>query len=124
MNVVSRPRRIPMDKLERRWRLACYSTGVTFGLALFIVALCDERTRRNVDAAEIAFMVPFLLFGAALCSFVITLFVVGISSRIAMNLIVRERRRKFQTETVVLVFTFGVLCWMFYSLYAYPGDGL
>jgi hypothetical protein len=59
-------------------------------------------------------------FPAAEGSAVLTLFFVTIPSRVALNLVVRERRRRYFMETVVCFITFGVLCWLAYLISLNP----
>jgi hypothetical protein len=65
--------------------------------------------------------VAFVLL-AAEGSAILTLFFVTIPSRVAMNVIVRDRRRRYFKETVVCFATFGILCWLAYLITRYPNS--
>lgn len=91
------------DRLDRLWLRANVAAWL-FGLILalpYAMAVVGP-----VCAAE----------GSA----IFTLFFVTIPSRVALNLIVRERRRRYFKETVVCCVTFCILCWVAYSILRYP----
>lgn len=58
--------------------------------------------------------------GAAVWSAEFTLFFVTLPSRVALNLMVRERRRRHLKETILCCVTFGILCWVAYTIIHYP----
>lgn len=60
------------------------------------------------------------VFPAAVGSAVLTLFFVTIPSRVVLNLVVRERRRRYLKETIVCCITFCILCWVAYLISCYP----
>jgi hypothetical protein len=108
-----------MSTVERRWLIANFVVGVPFCIALFIFTWRAELEHYTPDG----FTVVMGFGGSAIWSFVITLFVFGIPSRIAINLFIKERRTKCWKETIVLFITFAALCWMFYSLFTSPPEG-
>jgi hypothetical protein len=60
---------------------------------------------------------------AAIVGGILALFLVGIPARIALNVLMRERRRKYFRETVSLFLAFAALAWMLYTFFAYPPEG-
>jgi len=68
-------------------------------------------------------MLPYAMLGiyfAAMGSAILTLVFVTIPSRVALNVVIRERRRRYFKETVVCCVTFCVLCWVAYLFSYYP----
>jgi hypothetical protein len=111
----------PMENnsLEQRWRAANYGFGAVFWIGIFVCVMWSGSFRPPpMGAFEIASAVVFSMIWA----FVATLYLIGIPSRLLMNLVLRERRRRYVKETVALLITFSVLSWMFYALATFPAE--
>lgn len=108
-----------MNTLERRWLKCCVAFGVVLWLVIFFGIWWQESQRYTPDAATVLLQV----IPCGVWAFILTMFVVGIPSRIAINLAVAARRRSRRMETAVLVMTFAALCGMFYSLLTFKEYG-
>ena len=75
-----------------------------------IMAICNRKAG-GLESSEL----PEIAFMAAILGGLVTLFVVSIPSRIAINLIVEERRVKRRWETLLCVVAFALLCWAAYA---------
>jgi hypothetical protein len=63
-----------------------------------------------------------IFIGLIFLSFPITLFLVAIPSRVAMNLLIKDLRYPKWKETLILVLTFIALGWMFYAFAVTSGE--
>lgn len=102
------------NRLEQKWEIYCTIAAVVTHLILFGV---NQGRIRLQDAAPNTDPYIAAFFGLIPMSLIVTLFLVGIPSRILMNLMVKDRRRKCWFETLVLVLTFVALGLAFYSIY-------
>jgi hypothetical protein len=106
------------DHHERRWRNWCVVAGVVIHLMIFSAVVRDTFTRKFDD-----YQTLFEIFiGLIFLSFPITLFLVAIPSRVAMNLLIKDLRYPKWKETLILVLTFIALGWMFYAFAVTSGE--
>jgi hypothetical protein len=105
---------------ERLWRVANYVFGAASSIGLFVWIKWSGALKPPPQGA-------FEIFHAGVFSvlwgFVATLYVIGIPSRIVMNLVLGERRRSRWKETAVLLIAFSSLSWALYILVMSHGDG-
>lgn len=95
------------DRLDRIWRHANLTVWL-LGMILLLPTMTPDTP------------LAVGLVVAALLSAILTLFFVMIPSRVALNVIIRGRRRRYFKETVVCCFTFCILCWVAYLFLHYP----
>jgi uncharacterized membrane protein len=101
-----------IDQHNRRWRNWCVVAGVVIHLILFC-----EVVRQTFTLAFTDYETVFEIFiGLIFLSIPITLFLVAIPSRVAMNLMIKDRRYLKWKETLILVLTFIALGWKFYTM--------
>jgi hypothetical protein len=107
------------NKIDRRWLV-----GNVFGwISIFGLMLAGASRNAGVfQSLEVPTIViaPLVIIVIAAWSCVATLLFVGVPSRIAINLIVPERRRKRWLETLLCVVTFVVFCWVAFQLVTTP----
>jgi hypothetical protein len=75
------------------------------------MAMIQRRTG-GLESSEL----PTMVVVAAINGGIFTFFFVSLPSRIAINLLVVERRNKRRRETLLCVLTFVVLCWAALSI--------
>jgi hypothetical protein len=105
---------------DRRHRLWCVTTemvaywscmaGAVIHLMLYFAGLRHQRMIGNPEPGILVFIALIVY------SFPITLGLVTIPSRIAMNLIIKDRRHPRRKETLILVLAFIALGRMLYTL--------
>lgn len=91
------------DRLDRVWLRANVAVWLV-GL-IYLISVMGP-----ISAVESLALLIFAAEGSA----AFTLFFVTIPSRVALNLLVRERRRRYFKETAVCCVTFCILCWVAY----------
>ena len=105
------------DPIEKRWLQINIAVWLVIWALLFAEGfLHDFRLGGNV-AWE------FGLLTTGVGAGIITLFVIGIPMRVAMNLIVKNRRMQCLKETVVCIVAFAILCWVWYTCVKFPPEG-
>lgn len=99
-----------VDPLERKWLIWCAIGGAVIHFVLF----ARFSRAMNQQSDLVLSVIECVMFFAY--SFPITLFLLAIPSRIAMDLRVKGRLRQKWFETLLLVLTFTALGWMFYTI--------
>jgi hypothetical protein len=100
------------DKIDRLWLRTSIAAWIPVSGLVFLMFLRKEAWYGGWDAALSVLSLGLLV--AAIWGAIMTLHFVSIPLRIALNLIVRQRRRKYVWETVA-----GALAFLCLSLAAY-----
>jgi hypothetical protein len=106
-------------RIERLWLYASLTAWVVISNIDLLALLAHEFSNDVAPALASPLFPAFAVFAAGWGG-LITTFSVTIPSRIALNLIVAERRRKRFGETVMCIVTFLILCWAVYSIVTCP----
>lgn len=106
------------DRIDRLWLKASIAAWIPVSGVVLLIFLRKEAWYGGWDAA--LSVLPFELLVGAIWGGIITLHFVSIPFRIALNLIVRERRRKYVWETIAGVVAFLCLSFAAYVYFAYP----
>lgn len=112
-----RPRDTKTTRLDAMWLIGNVAVAVILALCMFVVGAIQQR-----DAIIGIQGVMGLLCAHLFAATVMTMLIVGIPSRLILNLAVPERRIKYRRETVALVIALLAVAWMFYAIFTSPPD--
>lgn len=110
-----------MDRHELRWWRICAFSGVVIFLGLYTKAMLHDLRVRHGQMDWLTMTSG--IFPVGIASLIATLFLIGIPWRIAMNILIKERRKRCWQETAVLILTYAALTWMFVALFHNPPEG-
>jgi hypothetical protein len=94
--------------IDRLWLIANVLAWIP--ISSVVMAVIQRRTG-GLESTEL----PTMAVVAAIWGGIFTFFFVSLPSRVAINLLVVERRNRRRRETLLCVVTFGVLCWAAYQ---------
>jgi hypothetical protein len=109
-----------MSRTDRRWLLATGLPILPLFVLFYVTIACRDRVLG--EAPDPAYFVCSA-FASALWAALRSLFVIGIPLRFVQNILIKERRSNYKSETIAIIVAFASICFWLYSTWVFPPEG-